>query len=146
MEKINYIKAVIITIFGGIGSFFVKMIGGWTPDLTTLLILMGLDFGMGLLIAAIWKKSGKSKTGALNSVSSWKGLCRKGITLTIVLIAYRLDLTLKVDYIRTAVILAFLVNELISIVENAGIMGIPLPRVLTKAIDVLKEKSSTEGE
>lgn len=146
MEKMNHLKVFMMGLFGGIGSFVISMIGGWTPDLTTLLICMGVDYGMGLLIAAIWKKSGKSKTGALNSVSAWTGLCRKGITLTIVLIAYRLDLTLKVDYIRTAVILAFLVNELISIVENAGIMGIPLPRVLIKAIDVLKEKSNTEGE
>lgn len=146
MENINHLKLIIMGVFGGVGSFLIQMLGGWTTDLTTLLIFMGADFVMGLMIAAIWKKSGKSETGALNSVSAWKGLCRKGASLLVVLIAYRLDLTLGVEYIRTAVILAFIANEGISIVENLGVMGVPLPDVITKSIDVLKEKSGTEGE
>jgi hypothetical protein len=48
------------------------------------------------------------------------------------------------NYIRDAVIIGFIANELISIVENAGLMGLPLPSVLTKAIDVLKNKAVTE--
>lgn len=146
MENINHLKLIIMGVFGGVGSFVIQMLGGWTTDLTTLLIFMGADFVMGLMIAAIWKKSGKSETGALNSVSAWKGLCRKGASLLVVLIAYRLDLTLEVEYIRTAVILAFIANEGISIVENLGVMGVPLPDVITKAIDVLKEKSGTESD
>ena len=47
-------------------------------------------------------------------------------------------------YIKDAVIIAFCANELISIVENAGLMGLPIPNVITKAIDVLKEKSNEE--
>jgi toxin secretion/phage lysis holin len=95
---------------------------------------------MGLLIAAVWKKSNKSETGALGSMQMWRGLCKKGVILLIVLIAYRLDLALGTNYIRTAVIIAFIVNEMVSIVENAGIMGIPMPSVIIKAIDVLKKK------
>lgn len=120
------------------------MLGGWSEDLNTLLVFMGTDFVLGLLIAAVWKKSGKSKNGALNSVSAWKGLCRKGASLLVVLIAHRVDVTLGVTYIRTAVIIAFIANEGISIIENLGIMGVPLPNVLKKAIDVLKEKSEME--
>jgi toxin secretion/phage lysis holin len=101
---------------------------------------------MGLLIAAIWKKSEKSKTGALSSWSAWKGLCRKGISLLFVLIAHRLDLALGVNYIRTAVIIGFIINELISITENAGIMGVPIPGVITKAIDMLKQKTEDKNE
>lgn len=59
------------------------------------------------------------------------------MSLLIVLIAYRLDLAIGVNYIRDAVIIGFIANEAISIVENAGLMGIPLPSVITKAIDVL---------
>ncbi|MBQ2285368.1 MAG: phage holin family protein, partial [Clostridia bacterium] len=99
---------------------------------------------MGLSIAAFWKKSGKSKTGTLNSYSAWQGLIRKGCTLLVVLVGYRLDLAIGREYIKTAVVIAFITNEAISIVENLGIMGIPLPCTLTKAIDVLKTK--TEGE
>jgi toxin secretion/phage lysis holin len=144
MEKANILKTTIVCIIGAVGSFVANLFGGWTSDLETLMIMMGIDFAMGLLIAAIWKKSEKSKTGALSSWSAWKGLCRKGVSLLFVLIAHRLDLALGVNYIRTAVIIGFIVNELISIIENAGIMGIPIPGVITKAIDMLKQKS--EGD
>ena len=69
------------------------------------------------------------------------------MTFLYVLIAYRLDLMIGTNYIRDAVIIAFLVNELISITENAGLMGVPLPDVLNKAIDVLQSKSKgKDGE
>jgi toxin secretion/phage lysis holin len=138
--EMNYIKTMLLTGIGSIGGLFAKVLGGWSEDLTTLLIFMAVDFTTGLLIAAIWKKSGKSQTGALNSRSAWKGLIRKGV----VLVANRLDITLGVNYIRTGVIIAFIVNEAISIVENLGIMGIPLPVMITKAIDILKQKSEAE--
>lgn len=144
MEKINTIKAVILTVIGAVGSIVTNLFGGWTEDLTTLIIFMGIDYLMGLSIAAFWKKSGKSKTGTLNSYSAWQGLIRKGCTLLVVLVGYRLDLAIGTEYIKTAVVIAFITNEAISIVENLGIMGIPLPCALTKAIDVLKTK--TEGE
>lgn len=131
---------------GIVGSFFANLYGGWSEDLNTLLILMLVDFVTGLLIATIWKKSEKSETGALNSISAWKGLCRKGVSLLVVLVAYRLDLALDVNYIKTAVTIAFIVNESISIIENAGIMGIPLPSILSKAIDVLRQKTEVEEE
>lgn len=137
MEK----KSILIGIIGFVGSFIANLFGGWTSDLVTLIIMMGIDFIMGLLIAAIWHKSGKSENGALSSWSAWKGLCRKCTSLLFVLIAYRLDLVIGVEYIRTAVIIGFIVNELISIVENAGIMGIPIPGVLGRAIDLLRNKS-----
>lgn len=143
-ESLHAIKVMILSIVGVLGSWIVNMLGGWTEDLTTLMVFMGVDFVLGLLIAAVWKKSGKSKNGALNSVSAWKGLCRKGASLLMVLIANRLDVTLGVTYIRTAVIIAFIANEGISIVENLGIMGVPLPEILKKAIDVLKEKAEME--
>ena len=146
MDKANTLKPTILTIIGAIGSFIANLFGGWTSDLITLVIMMGIDFLMGLLIAAVWKKSDKSESGALSSWSAWKGLCRKGASLLFVLIAYRLDLALGANYIRTAVIIGFIVNELISIVENAGIMGIPIPGVITRAIDILKKKSDGDTD
>ncbi|MFR4029870.1 MAG: phage holin family protein, partial [Coprococcus sp.] len=73
------------------------------------------------------------------------GLCRKGMSLLFVLIAYRLDLAIGSNYIRDAVIIGFIVNETISIVENAGLMGVPLPEVINKAIDILTSKSEEKG-
>ena len=68
------------------------------------------------------------------------------MALAVVLIAYRLDLALGLNFIRTAVIIGFMANELISVVENAGLMGVPLPPVLNKAIDILTAKANTEGD
>ena len=141
MEKANTVKVTMLTVAGAIGSFVTNLFGGWTSDMQTLLIFMGIDIVMGLLIAAFWKKSEKSETGTLNSTSMAKGLIRKGVYLLIILVAYRLDLAMGVEYIRTAVIIAFIVNEVISIIENAGIMGVPIPSVIRKAIDVLRQRS-----
>ena len=96
-------------------------------------------------MAGFFHKSNKTENGGLESRAGWKGLCRKGVTLLFVLIAYRLDLTIGVDYIRNAVIIGFIANELISIVENAGLMGIPLPAVIENAIEILTQKSK-DGE
>lgn len=143
----NNVKAAVLTAAGTVGTFIINtLLGGWTEDLLTLLIMMAIDFTFGLLIAAVWKKSGKSETGALNSLSAWKGLCRKGGTLLVVMVAYRLDVTLGTEYIKTGVIIAFIANEAISIIENLGIMGVPMPAVLKKAIEVLQEKTETEEE
>lgn len=144
MEKLNTFKATVIAVIGAIGAFVANNLGGWTSDLETLATLMVIDFILGLLIAGVWKRSGKSENGALNSWSAWKGLCRKGVSLLFVLIAHRLDVSMGFDYMRTGIIIAFIVNELISIIENAGIMGIPIPSIINNAIDILKEKS--EGD
>lgn len=143
VENLNTIKLFIISVMGCVGSGIIKALGGWSEDLTTLLVLMGVDFAMGILIAMFWKKSNKSKSGALNSTSAWIGLIKKGVALLVILVGYRLDITLGVDYIKTAVVMAFIVNELISIVENLGVMGVKYPEVMKKAIDILTNKSDS---
>ncbi len=134
------IKAMICTVVGLIGSWIATLFGGWTSGLTTLVIFMAVDYISGLIVAGIFKKSTKTESGALESKAGWKGLCRKCMTLVFVWIGYRLDLAVGTDYIRDAVIIGFMANELISIVENAGLMGVKYPEVITKAIDVLTNK------
>ena len=63
------------------------------------------------------------------------------MTLFYILIAARLDRLLDMDYIRNAVCIGFIANELLSIVENAGLMGVPLPAMIRKVIDILKENA-----
>lgn len=133
-------KEGICTGIGLIGSLIASAFGGWDSALITLMIFMIIDYVSGLIVAGVFHASLKSETGTLESRAGWKGLCRKGMTLLFVLIAYRLDIAIGVDYIRNAVIIGFMANELISIVENAGLMGIPMPDAITKAIDVLTSK------
>lgn len=139
-------KTGICTVIGLIGSVIASAFGGWDTGLITLVIFMSVDYISGLVVAGVFHNSKKTETGALESRAGWKGLCRKCMTLLFVLIAYRLDLVIGVSYIRDAVIIGFLANELISITENAGLMGIPLPAVINSAIDILTKKVNSENE
>lgn len=135
------IKAIICTIVGAVGGMIAQLFGGWTDDMITLIIFMAVDFIMGLIVAGVFHNSNKSQSGALNSHAGWVGLCKKGVVLLFVLIAHRLDMLLGTDYIRTTAIIGFIANEVISIVENAGLMGVPLPEVIVKAIEILKHRA-----
>ena len=137
-------KQTLCAIWGLIGSAIASLFGGWDAGLTTLLIFMAIDYVSGLIVAGVFHTSNKTDTAALESRAGFKGLCRKGMTLLFVLVAYRLDLVIGTNYIRDAVIIAFTANETISLVENAGLMGLPLPAVITKAIDVLQKKVEVE--
>ena len=140
----NGLKEVICVVIGLLGSGIATLFGGWDTGLATLVLFMAIDYVSGLIVAGVFKKSQKTDTGALESRAGFKGLCRKGMMLLFVLVAYRLDLLIGSDYIRDAIIIGFVANELISIVENAGLMGIPIPEPIIKAIDLLQKKSDSE--
>ncbi|MBQ8001854.1 MAG: phage holin family protein [Clostridia bacterium] len=137
-------KTGILTGIGAIGGFIASFFGGWSTALTTLVIFMAIDYITGIIVAGVFHNSGKTKNGALESRAGWKGLCRKGTTLLIVLIAHRLDMVMGTTFVTDAVTIGYIANEAISIVENAGLMGLPIPSVITKAIEVLKKRE--EGE
>lgn len=137
--EINTVKVYFLMLVGSVGSFITNLFGGWSAGLSTLILCMAIDFATGLAVAMFFKTSPKSKTGTLNSMSAWQGLCKKSLTLCMVLIGYRLDVTLNLDYIKNAVIIAYIAVEIISIFENAGLMGLPIPKVLVNIIDVLKQ-------
>ena len=107
----------------------------------SLLIFMGVDYLTGLIVAAVGK-SPKTQGGGLSSKIGWKGLAKKCVVLLLVLVAARLDAVLDVHYVRAGVCVAFMCNELLSILENAGLMGIRLPDVLTRAIELLQQKNN----
>ena len=134
-------KSIICGIAGAAGTFIAHALGGWDASIIALLAFMAIDYITGFTVASVFHKSKKTESGGLQSRAGWKGLCKKCVTLLFVLIAHRLDLVLDTNYIRTATTIGFILNELISITENAGLMGIPLPQIITKAIEVLKHKS-----
>lgn len=139
-------KNGLCTIVGTVGGFIASLFGGWDTALVTLLIFMAVDYATGLIVAGVFHKSQKTENGALESRAGWKGLCRKGTSLLVVLVAYRLDLVIGSNFVKDATIIAFIANETISIIENAGLMGAPIPAVIVKAIDVLKQKADDSQE
>ena len=134
-------KEGICTTIGIIGGLF----GGFDAALLTLILFMGIDYITGLIVAGVFHTSEKTENGMLESRAGWKGLCRKGVTLLIVLIACRLDLMMGSNFIRDAVVIAFVANETISIIENAGLMGVPIPAAIVRAIEVLKNKADSQN-
>lgn len=138
--EFNSAKTGLLAVLGAIGGAVASLFGGWDASLTTLVIFMSIDYLTGLLVAGVFHASAKSASGALESRAGFKGLCRKGVTLLIVLIACRLDIIIGTNFVRDAVVIGFIANETLSIVENAGLMGVPIPPVIVKAIEVLKNK------
>lgn len=139
-------KNYICTAIGSIGTVIAGWFGGWDASLTTLLIFMAIDYVTGFIVAAVFKKSPKTEDGKLESKAGFKGLCKKAMILFFVLIGYRLDLAMGASYIRDGVCIAFILNELISITENAVIMGVPLPKPIVDAINILKSKNNKEEQ
>ncbi|MDO5398130.1 MAG: phage holin family protein [bacterium] len=139
------LKHFVCALAGCAGGLITTAIGDRNGAMTTLLIFMALDYITGIVVAAVFGSSNKSEGGGLESRAGWKGLIRKGVTLMIVSAAHRLDLLIGADYIKNAVIIAFCANELISLIENAGLMGIPIPEVILNAVDILKKDSGNNG-
>jgi len=141
----NY-KAVLCTLTGAIGSLVAVLFGGWNMSLQTLIAFMAVDYVTGLIVAGVFHNSTKTDTGALESKAGFKGLCRKCMALVFVAIAYRLDVLLSINYLKDAVCIGYIANELISITENAGLMGVPIPQPIINAIDILKKKSEGDAK
>ena len=100
---------------------------------------LGVDFVTGVVTAAMGK-SKHSDSGTLNSKAGWVGLAKKFCILLMVVVGVRIDILLGTNYIRDAVCISFCLNELLSIVENMSLMGVPFPPAMKKAIDVLQTK------
>lgn len=134
------LKNIVSIVTGAIGSLLINLIGKPTDDLIILLVLMIIDLIVGFLISAIWQKSTKTDSGKLSSRVMFKGIVKKFLTLVIVVIAYQLDILFAINVIRHIVIIAFIVEEILSITENIAITGIKIPAIITKALDVLEKE------
>ena len=134
-------KETACTTLGLIGSALCWAFGGWDSALAALIVCMAVDYISGSLVALVFHKSNKSETGAYNSAYGLKGLCKKGLMLLFVLVAVQIDKVLGTDYARNAVCIGFCANEVLSIIENLGLAGIPMPQAITKALEQLQKKA-----
>lgn len=134
------IKAIVYGVAAMAGGFLSWLFGGWNTVLAVLLSCLALDYATGLIVAGIFHKSPKTPSGGLESRAGWKGLLRKVGTLLMVAVAHFVDVLLGTVYIRDAVVMAFCVNEMLSLLENFGLMGLPIPKALANAVELLRKK------
>ena len=126
---------------GAIVSFFVQM-----PPLVWILIaVMTIDFITGLICGAMGK-SNKTENGYIASNQAFIGLMKKALILLVVLLAALLDKAVATgagiafDAVMGATCLWFIASEGFSILENVAMMGVPVPKILMKLLEVMKEK------
>lgn len=136
-------KAIYLAILGAIaalGTVIAESLGGWDAGLKTLIIMMAIDYCTGILCALVWKKSPKTESGAFESKASLKGLIRKCAVLILVYIGALLDELTEQTIVRTAVIIFFISNDGFSVIENLGIMGVPMPEAIKNAFELLRNQ------
>lgn len=133
-------KQMICTVLGLAGSVLAAAFGGWDTALIALVICMGVDYVSGSIVALVFHNSRKSETGAYNSTYGLKGLCKKGLMLLFVIVAVQVDRLMGSEYVRDAVCIGFCTNEVLSIVENLGLAGVPMPQAVVKALEQLQSK------
>lgn len=131
-------KETFCTLFGLLGSALCWAFGGWDAAMTALVICMSVDYISGSLVALVFHNSRKSETGAYNSAYGLKGLCKKCLMLLFVIVAVQADRLMGGDFVRDAVCIGFSTNEILSIVENLGLAGIPMPQAVVKALEQLQ--------
>lgn len=133
-------KETVCTVLGILGSAVCWAFGGWDTAMMTLLVCISVDYVSGSIVALVFHKSNKTESGAYNSAYGLKGLCKKCLMLLFVLVAVQIDRVLGADYVRDAVCIGFSVNEILSIIENLGLAGIPMPEAIIKALEQLQKK------
>ncbi|MEV5028490.1 phage holin family protein [Paenibacillus sp. LPE1-1-1.1] len=125
---------------GVVGAFIAFAFGGWHESLTFLLCAIGVDIASGMYASV---KEGRGLNSAVGSI----GLAKKGLMLLVILLAHRLDILLDSDNITmTASVYFYIANELISITENYGRIGLPMPEKLRDVITVLKGKGGVSND
>ena len=111
--------------------------GGFDTMLRILLIMALIDYITGVC-AAVFTKTLSSKTG-------FNGILKKIVILCVVSCAHLLGNALGVEQIRSAVIGFYIANEGISIVENAALLGVPMPEKLLSILKQIKDKEEQNG-
>ncbi|WP_277855877.1 phage holin family protein [Bacillus cereus] len=136
MDRIDVLMKTFIATFGGFCGYF---LGGWDTTLKVLVIMAAIDYLTGVFAAGY--------NGELKSKVGFKGIAKKVVLFLLVGVATQLDTALGSNSaIREATIFFFMGNELLSLLENAGRMGIPLPQALTNAVEVLGGKQKQEDK
>ena len=130
----NMIQAVFTMVGGWLGYF----LGGCDGLLFALVVFVVMDYVTGVMCAAADRK--------LSSEVGFKGICRKVLIFMMVGIANVLDVLIigSGSVLRTAVIFFYLSNEGVSLLENAGHLGLPIPEKLKAVLEQLHDRAEKE--
>lgn len=128
---------------GGIAGLF----GPWNGLMTVLLAVMAVDYVSGVMIA-VMGKSDKTESGGLSSKAGFFGLLKKAMIWLVVLLATLIDRAGggTASMFQTAAVCFYIANEGISVLENAVLMGLPVPQAIRGALDVLRRKGDGEDQ
>lgn len=130
------------------GDFLLGLVGGWDATLKVLLVMMGLDYVAGIIVSCLGR-SPHSASGCLDSRAGLSGLFKKGLILMVLAVAAQVDGTMDGTFVRAATAWFYIVNEGISVLENAVLAGIPMPvkllKVLGRARKEMGDESSGKG-
>ena len=136
MDRIDVLIKIFIATFGAFCGYF---LGGWDTTLKVLVIMAAIDYLTGVFAAGY--------NGELKSKVGFKGIAKKAVLFLLVAAATQADAIIGTNSaIREATIFFFIGNELLSLLENAGRMGIPLPSALTNAVEILGDKQKQEDK
>lgn len=119
----------ILPILKEVGQHLLTLVGGWDSALKLLLAMMALDYVSGIFVGCIGR-SPHSTSGCIDSRAGLSGLLKKGLILMVLAVAAQLDATLDNTFVRAATAWFYIVNEAISVIENAALAGVPMPQKL----------------
>ena len=134
--NLNEVGQLICLIFAAIGTTIAGFLGGWDMLLSVLVIFIVTDYLTGIVCATIEKK--------LSSAVGFKGIAKKVFMIVLVGLAFMIDQVLGTEIWRNMTILFYIANEGISIVENAGKLGVPFPQKLKDILIQLKKDNDKE--
>ncbi len=134
---VNY-KDAACAVFAGIGAWIAQIYGGWTQAMTALVVFVIADVATGLL-CGLAKKSPNTEGGGLSSKVMREGAAKKVEIFFILLMAAWLDIAMHVTIWKDAACIYYIAEEGLSILENAGALGLPIPDKLKNAIEALKK-------
>lgn len=132
---ISLAKSYLAMIYTSWVSLMIYLVGGFDVLFRALLIMMALDYVTGLI------KGYKNKN--INSKSAYKGFWKKIVVLIIVVGANQMDMILQGMGIRTLVLMFYVATEFLSIIENASVLGVPIPSKLKDALEQCKENKES---
>lgn len=127
-------------ITGVVGGIATYLLGGWDIALITLAVFMVLDYITGMCASFISKKW-NSETGAI-------GLIKKGTIILLVILGVFLDRIVTGDnwIFRNVIVMFYIANEGLSVIENCGRIGLPIPKRLLNVLEQLRDENNTETE